>query len=276
MVLIRNTTIFPQQFIVFTKISLFDSKTEQSNVLIILSRFYFMAYIKILCFKITLFPSKEKKKNFRFTLTTNGVLIDDDVIDFANKEMSNVVLSLDGRKEVHDRFRVDYAGNGSWDKIVPKFQKLVNARGGKDYYMRGTFTHHNPDFVKDIEEMLRLGFTELSMEPVVCPPTDPYALTEDDMPIIFEQYEILAKEISIVKPNLCVCFGDRANSIMYDVTTEHPELLITSIKLPHLSGTARGAIKNQFKILDKIGGATADNIAEVYAKEIISHIELLK
>ena len=88
--------------------------------------------------------------------------------------------------------------------------------------------------------------------------------------------EILAKEISIVKPSLCVCFGNRANNVMYDVTTENPELLITSIKLPHLSGTARGAIKNQFKILDKIGGATADNIAEVYAKEIISRIELLK
>ena len=93
---------------------------------------------------------KEKGKNFRFTLTTNGILIDDDVIDFANREMSNVVLSLDGRKEIHDRFRVDYAGKGSWDRIVPKFQKLVEARGHKNYYMRGTFTHANPDFLKDI------------------------------------------------------------------------------------------------------------------------------
>ena len=102
--------------------------------------------------------------------------------------------------------------------------------------------------------------------------------TSDAYSLVFTKTytDILAKEISIVKPNLCVCFGNRANSIMYDVTTENPELLITYIKLPHLSGTARGAIKNQFKILDKIGGATADNIAEVYAKEIISHIELLK
>ncbi|MBQ3230226.1 MAG: thioether cross-link-forming SCIFF peptide maturase [Clostridia bacterium] len=136
---------------------------------------------------------KEKNKNFRFTLTTNGVLIDDDVIDFANREMSNVVLSLDGRKEIHDRFRVDYAGNGSWDKIVPKFQKLVNARGGKDYYMRGTFTHANPDFLKDIETMLDLGFNELSMEPVVCASGDPSELTEEDFPIVCEQYESLAK-----------------------------------------------------------------------------------
>lgn len=136
---------------------------------------------------------KQAGKKFRFTLTTNGVLIDDDVIDFANKEMSNVVLSLDGRKEVHDRFRVDYAGKGSWEKIVPKFQKLVQARGGANYYMRGTFTHHNPDFLKDIQTMLDLGFNELSMEPVVCAKGDPSELTEDDLPIVLDQYEKLAE-----------------------------------------------------------------------------------
>ncbi len=136
---------------------------------------------------------KEKGKNFRFTLTTNGMLIDDDVIEFANKECSNVVLSLDGRKEIHDRFRVDYQGRGSWEKIVPLFQKLVKARGGKDYYMRGTFTHANPDFLKDIQVMLDLGFNELSMEPVVCAAGDPSELTEEDMPIVMEQYEKLAE-----------------------------------------------------------------------------------
>lgn len=134
-------------------------------------------------------------KNFRFTLTTNGMLIDDDVIDFANKEMSNVVLSLDGRKEIHDRLRVDYAGNGSYDRIVPKFQELVKSRGGKNYYMRGTFTHTNPDFTKDIFHMADLGFTELSMEPVVASPDDPAALTASDIEIVKEQYEILAKEM---------------------------------------------------------------------------------
>ena len=138
---------------------------------------------------------QEKGKNFRFTLTTNGVLIDDDVIDFCNKEMSNVVLSLDGRKEIHDATRVDYAGKGSYDKIVPKFQKLVEARGGKGYYMRGTFTHRNPDFTKDVFHMADLGFTELSMEPVVCAPDDPMALTPEDLEIVKEQYEILAKEM---------------------------------------------------------------------------------
>ena len=135
---------------------------------------------------------KEHNKNFRFTLTTNGLLIDEDVIEFANRECHNVVLSLDGRKEIHDRFRVDYAGNGSWDRIVPKFQQLVEARNGQGYYMRGTFTHANPDFLKDIQVMLDLGFSELSMEPVVTAPDDPSALTEEDKAIVMEQYEKLA------------------------------------------------------------------------------------
>ncbi len=138
---------------------------------------------------------KEHNKNFRFTLTTNGLLIDDEVIDFLNKEMSNVVLSLDGRKEVHDLFRKDYAGNGSYDKIIPKFKRLVESRGGKNYYMRGTFTHNNVDFTEDIFHMADLGFAELSMEPVVCAPDDPCALTDEDLPKLFEQYEILAKEM---------------------------------------------------------------------------------
>ena len=138
---------------------------------------------------------KEHNKNFRFTLTTNGMLIDDEVIDFLNKEMSNVVLSLDGRKEVNDHFRKDYKGEGSYDKIVPKFLRLVEARDGKNYYVRGTYTHNNTDFTNDILHMADLGFTELSMEPVVCPPGDPYALTEEDLPKLFEQYELLAKEM---------------------------------------------------------------------------------
>lgn len=138
---------------------------------------------------------KEKGKNFRFTLTTNGVLLDDEVIDFANRECHNVVLSLDGRKEIHDRLRKTVNGKGSYDVIVPKFQHFVERRGNKGYYIRGTFTHNNTDFTEDIFHMADLGFTELSMEPVVCPPDDPYALTYDDLPVLFEQYEILAKEM---------------------------------------------------------------------------------
>ena len=138
---------------------------------------------------------KQHSKNFRFTLTTNGMLINDEVIEFANREMSNVVLSLDGRREIHDATRVDYAGHGSYDRIVPKFQKLVAARGGKGYYMRGTFTHRNPDFTKDVLHMADLGFTELSMEPVVAAPDDPMALTPADIEIVKQQYELLATEM---------------------------------------------------------------------------------
>ena len=134
-------------------------------------------------------------KNFRFTYTTNGMILTDEMIEFINREMHNVVLSLDGRKEVNDRFRVDYTGKGSYDTIVPNFKKIVESRGGKGYYVRGTFTHHNVDFTNDLFHMADLGFTELSMEPVVCSPDDPCALTAEDMPKLFEQYEILAKEM---------------------------------------------------------------------------------
>ena len=136
---------------------------------------------------------KIHNKNIRFTLTTNGVLLDDEVTEFANREFHNVVLSLDGRKEVNDRFRVDYAGNGSYDKIVPNFQRFVSKRGDKSYYIRGTYTHYNPDFLNDIKHYLDLGFNELSMEPVVTDPSSPSALTEEDLPVIFEQYDELAR-----------------------------------------------------------------------------------
>ena len=138
---------------------------------------------------------QEKGKNFRFTLTTNGILLNDEVTEFCNKEMHNVVLSLDGRKEVHDRLRKNLAGLGSYDIIVPKFQEFVKKRGDLSYYMRGTFTHDNVDFTRDIFHMADLGFTELSMEPVVSPPGEPWALTDEDLPKLFQQYEILAKEM---------------------------------------------------------------------------------
>ncbi len=138
---------------------------------------------------------KDHNKNFRFTLTTNGVLVDDEVIEFCNKEMGNVVLSLDGRKETHDRLRTTCNGKGSYDLIVDKFKKFANARNQADYYMRGTYTHYNTDFSKDIIHMADLGFKELSIEPVVSDPTEQYALKENDLPILKEQYEILADEM---------------------------------------------------------------------------------
>ncbi|HOJ47777.1 MAG TPA: thioether cross-link-forming SCIFF peptide maturase [Bacillota bacterium] len=138
---------------------------------------------------------KKHKKNFRFTLTTNGILLDDEAMDFANREMSNVVLSLDGRKEVHDRFRTYRNGKGSYDVVLPKFKKMADLRGQKNYYIRGTYTHFNTDFSNDILHMADLGFKEISVEPVVAPPTEPYALTEEDVPKLCEQYEILAAEM---------------------------------------------------------------------------------
>ena len=136
---------------------------------------------------------KECGKHFRFTLTTNGVLIDDDVIDFANREMSNVVLSIDGRKEVHDRMRPFRGGQGSYDLIVPKFQKLAESRNQEKYYIRGTFTRNNLDFSKDVEHFADLGFKQMSIEPVVGDDTEPYAIQKEDLPQIFEEYDKLAK-----------------------------------------------------------------------------------
>ncbi len=136
---------------------------------------------------------KQHGKNFRFTLTTNGVDVDEEVMEFANRECHNVVMSIDGRKEVHDRFRVDYQGRGSYDQIIPKFQEFAARRGDTGYYVRGTYTHHNTDFLEDIKHMADLGFTQLSMEPVVCSPDDPCALTQEDLPVLFQQYEDLAK-----------------------------------------------------------------------------------
>ena len=136
---------------------------------------------------------EKHNKKFRFTLTTNGVLLDDDITEFANREMDNVVLSLDGRKDVHDRLRRLGNGQGSYDIIVPKFKKFISARGTKSYYIRGTFTHFNMDFTQDIRHMLDLGFNELSMEPVVCSPDDPYALKTGDLPYLYSQYEELAQ-----------------------------------------------------------------------------------
>ncbi len=138
---------------------------------------------------------KEKNKKFRFTFTTNGMLINDEVIEFCNKEMHNVVLSLDGRKEIHDSKRSDYKGKGSYDVIIPKFKKLVESRNGKGYYIRGTFTSQNPDFTNDILHMADLGFTELSMEPVVCDEKESYALTSEHLEQLYSEYEKLALEM---------------------------------------------------------------------------------
>lgn len=137
---------------------------------------------------------KEYNKNFRFTMTTNGVLLNDEIMEYCNREMSNVVLSLDGRKEVNDKMRPFRGGKGSYDLIVPKFQKFAEMRGDRDYYVRGTFTRHNLDFSKDVMEFADLGFRSMSIEPVVAAPEEEYAIREEDLPQIMEEYDRLAEE----------------------------------------------------------------------------------
>ena len=136
---------------------------------------------------------KQYDKHFRFTLTTNGVLLNEEVQEFVNREMDNVVLSLDGRKEVNDRMRPFRNGKGSYDLIVPKFQKLAESRNQEKYYIRGTFTRNNLDFSNDIMHFADLGFKQMSIEPVVGDESDPYAIREEDIPKIMEEYDKLAK-----------------------------------------------------------------------------------
>ena len=138
---------------------------------------------------------KEHGKNFRFTITTNGVLLNDENIEYINREMSNAVLSLDGRPEVNDRMRKTISGTGSYDVILPKFQKLVEGRGDKDYYLRGTFTRYNKDFAADVMHIADQGFQNVSVEPVVGSPDCDYTFREEDLPGILEEYEKLAGEL---------------------------------------------------------------------------------
>ena len=136
---------------------------------------------------------KIHNKHFRFTVTTNGVLLNDEIQEFVNKEMDNVVLSLDGRKEINDQMRPFRNGTGSYDLIVPKFQKLAESRNQEKYYIRGTFTRNNLDFSNDIMHFADLGFKQMSIEPVVGDESDPYAIREEDLPKIMEEYDKLAK-----------------------------------------------------------------------------------
>ena len=134
-------------------------------------------------------------KKFRFTMTTNGVLLDEEKMEYLNREMSNVVLSIDGRPEVHDFMRPFPSGAGSYDKILPKFQEFAKRRGEKDYYVRGTFTRHNLDFSKDVLHLADLGFRQISMEPVVAPEDAEYAIRQEDLPVIYEEYDTLARQM---------------------------------------------------------------------------------
>lgn len=137
----------------------------------------------------------EHNKNFRFTITTNGILLNDEIQQYINENMHNVVISLDGRKEINDKMRPRAGGQGSYDVIVPKFQKLAESRNQTNYYIRGTFTRNNLDFMQDVLHMADLGFKQISVEPVVGQDTDPYAIQKEDLPRIFAEYEALAAEL---------------------------------------------------------------------------------
>ncbi len=137
----------------------------------------------------------ECNKKFRFTLTTNGILLDDDIMEFANREMANVVLSIDGRKEVNDKMRPSRNGKGSYDIILPKFKKFREMRGDKSYYVRGTFTHYNLDFCQDVISLADQGFDQISVEPVVAQPDCDYAIREEDVEQICQEYDKLAREL---------------------------------------------------------------------------------
>lgn len=144
---------------------------------------------------------KAYNKNFRFTITTNGVLLNNESIDFINTHMDNVVLSLDGRKRINDDMRLTLTGTGSYEIIVPKYQKLIERRGSKSYYIRGTFTRESLDFSEDVKHFKELGFVHTSMEPVVSSDENPYAIREEDLPRILEEYEKLAVYYAELKEN---------------------------------------------------------------------------
>lgn len=148
---------------------------------------------------------KEYNKNFRFTITTNGMLLTDDKIDFINKEMSNVVLSIDGRKEVNDRLRVRVDGSGCYDKILEGYKNLVSKRGDKDYYVRGTYTKYNLDFSNDVMHLYDLGFDQVSVEPVMADENMPYAITDDDVDAISKEYEVLAEKLEEIREDGGFC-----------------------------------------------------------------------
>ncbi|MDF2686803.1 MAG: hypothetical protein K0S55_1986, partial [Clostridia bacterium] len=168
---------------------------------------------------------KENNKNFRFTITTNGILLNDEIMDYINKEMSNVVLSLDGRKTVNDNVRIRVGGSGSYDAIVPKFKKFVEKRGNGSYYIRGTFTSENLDFSEDVMHIKDLGFEQVSVEPVVLNENSPYALKEEHLPKIFDEYEKLALKLNQIKEK-----GEFFNFFHFMIDLEQGPCVIKRVK----------------------------------------------
>ena len=220
-------------------------------------------------------------KKFRFTLTTNGVLLNDEILEFANREMSNLVLSIDGRKEIHDRMRPFRGGQGSYDAIVEKFKKAADSRDQMNYYVRGTFTRNNLDFSEDVMHLADLGFEQISVEPVVAPPEADYSIREEDVPFILEQYDILARKLLERRKN-----GKNVNFFHFMIDLTGGPCVIKRLSgcgsgTEYMSVTPTGDLypchqfvgNEKFRLGDVYNGITSDEIQDefklcnVYAKE---------
>lgn len=216
----------------------------------------------------------DHNKNFRFTITTNGVLLDDEKAAYINEHMSNVVLSLDGRPEVNDAMRQTHKGTGSYDLITPKFQKLVKERGQKDYYVRGTFTRHNMDFSKDVMHLADLGFDQVSVEPVVGPVEMDYTFREEDLPVIFAEYESLARQMLERKKNDKDFNFFHFNIDLTQGPCAHKRLAGCGTGTEYLAATPNGDLypchqfvgMDAFKMGTVFDGVTRTDISDQFAK----------
>lgn len=230
--------------------------------------------------------SLEKKynKNFRFTLTTNGILLDDEKIDFINEEIYDVVLSLDGRKEINDKYRITKTKNGSYDIVVPKFQKLISRRGNKSYYVRGTYTKDNLDFTKDVKHLYDLGFKNISMEPVLCDKKFKASVNEEDINQVLNEYENLCRELIKMKKS-----GKEINFFNFNIDLDKGPCVLKRLKgcgcgNDYVAITPNGDIfschqlvgEDEFKMGNVNVGTFDDDIKKRFLNTSIYHKEKCK
>ncbi len=227
--------------------------------------------------------SLEKKynKNFRFTLTTNGILLDDEKIDFINDEIYDVVLSLDGRKEINDKYRITKTKKGSYDIVLPKFQKLISRRGNKSYYVRGTYTKDNLDFTKDVMHLYDLGFKNISMEPVLCDKNFGSSVNKEDISKVLAEYENLCRELIKMKKS-----GKEINFFNFNIDLDKGPCVLKRLKgcgcgNDYVAITPNGDIfschqlvgENEFKMGNVNSGTFDDNIKKRFLNTSIYHKE---
>lgn len=224
---------------------------------------------------------KEYNKNFRFTLTTNGILLDDEKIDFINEEIYDVVLSLDGRKEINDKYRITKTKKGSYDIVLPKFQKLISRRGNKSYYVRGTYTKDNLDFTKDVMHLYGLGFKNISMEPVLCDKNFASSVNKEDINRVLAEYENLCRELIKMKKS-----GKEINFFNFNIDLDKGPCVLKRLKgcgcgNDYVAITPNGDIfschqlvgENEFKMGNVNSGTFDDNIKKRFLNTSIYHKE---